>query len=399
MDNYKGIYYKETKEQKYYEGGAHFPYKVLFNILLKLGGTLIQDEITNNYKCYDLNYNITKNLQEKIRIKYKTRNLEQKDDIYRNNPNTLIKYPSQNVINKENSKKKYASRNEKNSLYNGYTFLNNKNYTTSINVGQSKKNIDNHLLQILLNKKEKEKHNDEKNNEESSNDNRYSIMNFYNNTHYRNRSEYYSNIENNKKIKVNNIEKIQENTKNDFPSYIRNKINLIKSNKIKKYPLEINGKIVETKENNVLDNKNNKNDLEIREKQRNKPYLNYFDNIPKKSRNIGNNNIMEYKNTFENNKNATGNYSKKYVNKYLFKTSDNFNQENIINNYMKYNINEQKNFSNYYGNNISKKINVNKQAINEEPKENNFGTQKYKRKKINQLSCFNQNNGKSKIWK
>ena len=48
MDNYKGIYYKETKEQKYYEGGAHFPYKVLFNILLNLGGTLSQDEYINN---------------------------------------------------------------------------------------------------------------------------------------------------------------------------------------------------------------------------------------------------------------------------------------------------------------------------------------------------------------
>ena len=49
MDNYKGIYYKETKEQKYYEGGAHFQYKVLYNILLDLGGVIYQDDNSNNY--------------------------------------------------------------------------------------------------------------------------------------------------------------------------------------------------------------------------------------------------------------------------------------------------------------------------------------------------------------
>ena len=34
MDNYKGLYYKESKEQKYYEGGAHFSYEELYEILL-----------------------------------------------------------------------------------------------------------------------------------------------------------------------------------------------------------------------------------------------------------------------------------------------------------------------------------------------------------------------------
>ena len=30
MYNYKGIFYKEEKEKKYYEGGAHFKYSELF---------------------------------------------------------------------------------------------------------------------------------------------------------------------------------------------------------------------------------------------------------------------------------------------------------------------------------------------------------------------------------
>ena len=36
MDNYKGLYYKESKEQKFYEAGAHFSYEELYEILLYL---------------------------------------------------------------------------------------------------------------------------------------------------------------------------------------------------------------------------------------------------------------------------------------------------------------------------------------------------------------------------
>ena len=36
MDNYKGLYYKESKEQRFYEGGAHFSYEELYEVLLYL---------------------------------------------------------------------------------------------------------------------------------------------------------------------------------------------------------------------------------------------------------------------------------------------------------------------------------------------------------------------------
>ena len=36
MYNYKGIFYKEEKEKKYYEGGAHFSYSELVYELNKL---------------------------------------------------------------------------------------------------------------------------------------------------------------------------------------------------------------------------------------------------------------------------------------------------------------------------------------------------------------------------
>ena len=178
MDNYKGIYYKETKEQKYYEGGAHFQYKVLYNILLDLGGVIYQDDNSNNYFQ---DYLSIKKQKEKNMIKYKTRNLEQNNYINMNNPNTLVKYSSQNIFfNNEKNKKNYISRNN-NILYNdNNSELNKRSYATSININQAKKNnIDNHLLRILLNKKEKEKNYEEKNNDESSNENKYSFMNFY----------------------------------------------------------------------------------------------------------------------------------------------------------------------------------------------------------------------------
>ena len=396
MDNYKGIYYNETKEQQYYEGGAHFPYKVLFNILLNLGGTLSQNEYINNYNndnIYRDNY--IKYSEEKSLIKYKTRNIDNNDK-YRNNPNTLIKHSSSKFRNNnnENSKQKYISRNDANLIYNNYSYFSNRNYATSSNINHAKKNIDNHLLQILLSKKEKEKNNEQKNNDENNSDNRYSFLQLFKNLHNRKRTEYYTNIEKINKIKINIEEKKQENSKNDFPSNLRNKINIIKSYNKGKYSLEINGKKQKFNENKEINNKNKDNTSEIKLNPQNNPYLSYFQNITKKSRNLGSNNYIEYKNTFENNKNdLSSNYTKIYSNNYLFKTSDNNdnNQRNENNNFLKVNINNGK--KNSY---IFREKNLNNKEINVEKNQNNFGIQKYKRKKINQLYCFKQNNSKMK---
>ena len=396
MDNYKGIYYNETKEQQYYEGGAHFPYKVLFNILLNLGGTLSQNEYINNYNNNDdINRdNYIKNSRDKNLIKYKTRNIDNNDK-YRNNPNTLIKHSSSKLNNNnENSKQKYISRNDANLIYNNYSYFNNRNYATSSNINHAKKNIDNHLLQILLSKKEKEKNNEQKNNDENNSDNRYSFLQLFKNLHNRKRTEYYTNIEKINKIKINIEEKKQENSKNDFPSNLRNKINIIKSYNKGKYSLEINGKKQKFNEYKEINNKNKDNTSEIKLNPQNNPYLSYFQNITKKSRNLGSNNYIEYKNTFENNKNdLSSNYTKIYSNNYLFKTSDNNdnNQRNENNNFLKVNINNGK--KNSY---IFREKNLNNKEINVEKNQNNFGIQKYKRKKINQLYCFKQSNSKMK---
>ena len=125
MENYKGIYYKDTKEQKYYEGGAHFKYKTLFNVLLSLGGLLIDENknlhLTNSEEkqqiksTKDINSLLIK--VEGKQSKFKTRNIGQFN--YVNNPNTQIKQTQNNRVHKKNnlSLKDYNNNKNNNVAY------------------------------------------------------------------------------------------------------------------------------------------------------------------------------------------------------------------------------------------------------------------------------------------
>ena len=111
MDNYKGLYYKESKEQKFFEAGAHFSYKELYQILLYLKeeqdkkqmleelkkenqqnkvnkGSLIMTAINSN--VYDLIQNNNNNNNNNVhKNKNRTRNVV--NTCFYNNPNTKIK--------------------------------------------------------------------------------------------------------------------------------------------------------------------------------------------------------------------------------------------------------------------------------------------------------------------
>ena len=110
MDNYKGLYYKETKEQRFYEGGAHFPYEELYKILLYLKEELKEqnknkniqinknpanNEEDSNIYTYDLVQNHNNNNKEN-KLKTRTRNVM--NTYLYNNPNTLIK---KNIVKKK----------------------------------------------------------------------------------------------------------------------------------------------------------------------------------------------------------------------------------------------------------------------------------------------------------
>ena len=416
MENYKGIYYKDTKEQKFYEGGAHFKYKSLFDILLSLGG-LLPDEDYN----YNINSNNIKNINKPIKdldsllikvegkqSKFKTRNIAQFN--YVNNPNTQIK---QNSQNKHLHKKNTLSLKDYNSKNNNYYFLNKKNSyckraITSISINDDfyKNNINNNLIQILFNKNRIPQKKEEKtNNNILINNEKYPNFNYSKVIHNRNRSDVNENNNNAFNNKMNIIKKYDSVNKSSNKNINKNSINknnINISNNI--YSLEINGQ-----DNNIKNNSNNKEEIINKNKNNNLIYgknkiallkenakfnnhLSFYNNKMKKSRNIINKNIIGY-NTNENNKiNNDFNYMKKNnLNNYFINTYDNNNK--IYNDNLE---NKTVNNITSYNHNIFNAINIKNKEKILKSNGNNIIIQKYIRKKINQMCVFNQNNCKIK---
>ena len=437
MDNYKGIYYNDSKEQKYFEGGAHFKYDKLFKVLLSLGGILIDEDFYNS--PLDNKNNIKEKIKEDKDINYLFKKVEGKTSKFRtrnlnkftyvNNPNTQIKF-SHNTVHKKakaNLSIKDCKHINSRNINNNQIFEKNNSYfnktVNSISSNNHKNNLNNNLIQYLMYKKEIEKKNDEKNNDSIINNYQHSIVNCIKYIHNRNRSDALANINNNNINNINNTKKIGNINK----SYIKNTQNKIIINKNKnlfknnnylnntnyknnKYSLEFYGK-------NENDKNKQKERLIIRKsnyplvydkssflKERLKNELSFDGIKSKKSRNIINKNIVSYSNTFDNNNTAIENinYRKKYINKDLFNRLENKNKkDNDINNcsyIFSSNINNNsvinrtvsnKNNLNSYGN-ISKATR-NKQKVSKQ-NGNTFMMQKYIKKKINQLCVFNQNN-------
>ena len=72
MDEYKGIYYGDESERKYFEGGAHFKYIKLFKILEKIATERNLKE--NEFDIHKRN-NLNNSLNKKIMKDKKTRNI------------------------------------------------------------------------------------------------------------------------------------------------------------------------------------------------------------------------------------------------------------------------------------------------------------------------------------
>ena len=172
MDNYKGFFYNNNKEQKYFEGGAHFKYRDLYEMLLFLGGILPQTEYYNNNPSIKENNidnidNNNLNINKKS-SKQKTRNFD--GFHYENNPNTQIAFnknqkTEKNIVNNISNICLAKSRNIPNNyFYDESNKNNNKTNTTIFNYSQ-KNYIRNNLIQSILEKKD----NINKNNQYSKN--------------------------------------------------------------------------------------------------------------------------------------------------------------------------------------------------------------------------------------
>ena len=136
--DYKGIYYGESKLQKFFEFGAHFKYSDLYRLLENLGGILPENKekpILRN-KSNESRKNILLISEEQ---KNQTRNIKNK--IYLNNPNT-DNININKTINLGKIRKKSGSKNS-----------NNKN----LRENSKKMKINIHSNNLLT--KEKEKNN------------------------------------------------------------------------------------------------------------------------------------------------------------------------------------------------------------------------------------------------
>jgi hypothetical protein len=179
MNNYKGVFYKESKEKNYFEGGAHFKYKDLYEVLLLLGGTLPTSE--KEYSINSINNKkINSSLNLNKRQSYsKTRNFNQ----YNILPNTQMTFSinKNNLINNFNNNAMMGHNGIAKSRNNveGYIFnenfrCKNKTHTTIFNYNQ-KRAIRDSLIKTFFNKKRNNINNEEKIN--NININNYEFIN------------------------------------------------------------------------------------------------------------------------------------------------------------------------------------------------------------------------------
>ena len=339
MENYKGIYYKDTKEQKYYEGGAHFKYKTLFNVLLSLGGLLIDENkkhnLTNSEKKQQINS--TKDINSLLikvegkQSKYKTRNIGQVN--YVNNPNTQIKQTQNNRVHKKNNLSLKDYNNNKNNNE-GYFMEKKHSYCkrtiTSISINDEKiKKKNNNIIQELLNKKENVPKIEEKN---------YINNNYYSkHIHNRNKSDAMTYINNTLLNKINIIKKFDSQNKSNIRSININNKNIKNRNLCSS---EINGQENNKNDKNESINMQKINHLYIygkskigilKENSKLNKHLTFYENKNKKSRNIINHNILANNITSENNKSSDINYNNKFINNYLFSTYEYLIKKKITN--------------------------------------------------------------------
>ena len=119
MQEYKGIYYGEEKEQKFFEGGAHFKYESLFRILEFLAKQQSSSSRRhfNNSPSYRKQQISIKIHKDSSNLK-KSRNILNFSYINKSNLTTQIKKRNDSSNSKNNIKRKYLdSKMKSNSTY------------------------------------------------------------------------------------------------------------------------------------------------------------------------------------------------------------------------------------------------------------------------------------------
>ena len=116
--DYKGIYYGDSKSQRFFEFGAHFKYSELYRQLELLGGKIIDnnDKFHLRNKSIDIPKQILLSEEKKIM----TRNKKINNNLFLNNPSSQNYIFNKTFHLNKNRKKTYLvnSTNTMNSNYN-----------------------------------------------------------------------------------------------------------------------------------------------------------------------------------------------------------------------------------------------------------------------------------------
>ena len=269
MDNYKGIYFNNSKSLKYYEGGAHFSYKelynelqILYNKINKINMTLKKENVDdfflkkNNEKKNMSIFSVTQRGKSSNSNLGKTRNKKQNNlsksdsidnnkyqninlDIIKNSTNRLLYYNKgyhkmhHNSINKnyvlynKNMKKnlsvidKYKEKDKQISFDTKYNDINNSTRLyRHINRSNDNKKIYNYCYLKFSNNNEKKMKK-----LKTNNNNKKNILNIGNYPYNINDNIYLKNKIRNKLKEIKNHSLINENSMSNLPKMKKNSYN------------------------------------------------------------------------------------------------------------------------------------------------------------------------------
>ena len=231
MYNYKGIFYKEEKEKKYYEGGAHFSYSELVFELNKLIKEKNKDADMNSSRESKETIFLASNYQDLFRETQKTKNLT--------NIQKKMKLNFLTINNNNIQRKKILNINKDSKLI--------------LNTEKNNENRQNSQKMILASKNMKIsplKTNPNNNKKMNSIEKNYNIKTLGNKAHNR---DIYKNITlyiNNKEKKNNNLPIITNFHYNNFSNK-----NIFKSRQNNLFNLKFDSKVETSKYNLFLKNK------------------------------------------------------------------------------------------------------------------------------------------------
>ena len=136
MEEYKGIYYGDETEQNYYEGGAHFKYSKLYNILEKIAKERNEKERKQELLYVNKSNNLNKSNNKKI--KKKTRNIIESINMNNLKYNTINNNHNNHFLKHFNIYLSLDEGNKRNKIGNNLSLTNHKKEIGIRNKGSTK---------------------------------------------------------------------------------------------------------------------------------------------------------------------------------------------------------------------------------------------------------------------